>query len=281
MDVEPVDAEPVEAEPADGVWPKTQRLLRRTADGARAANARPGAVEALRRLRRALPGDPGFGDPLSTAGADGPAVVARLADRLFDEDARVSRELALGSLQLWHAALHRLGRGTTEDITLLFTDLVGFSDWALQVGDEDALTLLREVSAAQERPVVAHRGQVVKRLGDGLMAVFPAPQLAFDAVTDIRQRLDEVEVAGHRPQLRAGLHRGRPQQIGGDYLGVDVNVAARLMQKAGAGETLVSAPVVDGLDLERVETRRKKSFALLRVKGVPGDLTVYTATPRA
>jgi adenylate cyclase len=250
------------------------------AAGIRGFDRRPGTVEALRRLRRALPGDPGFGDPLSAAGQDGAAPIARIADRLFDEEPRATRELGLGALQVWQSMLERTGRGRGDhDVTILFTDLVGFSEWALYAGDEDALMLLREVAAAAEPEVLARRGRVVKRLGDGMMAVFPAPQLAFDAVCAIRTRLAEVSVAGHRPAMRAALHTGRPRAIGGDYLGVDVNVAARLAEKANAGEVLVSATALEGLDRQRVSTRRKKSFLLARLKGVPTDLAVYVAEP--
>ena len=265
----------------EGGWTRARAAAARVAESARTANRRASAVDALRRVRRALPGDPGFGDPLTAAGSDGAAVVARIADRLFDEEPRASHELALGALQVWHAAMQRTGRGRQPvELTLLFTDLVGFSGWALQAGDDDALVLLREVAKAQEPAVLACRGRIVKRLGDGLMAVFPSPQFAFDAVIDARLRLESVEVAGFRPLIRAGLHTGRPQVIGGDYLGVDVNVAARLMQKAGPGETLVSQTALAGLDQERVNARRKKAFVFGRVKGVPEDLAVYVATPR-
>jgi adenylate cyclase len=243
-------------------------------------DTRPGAVEALRRVRRALPGDPGFGDPLSAAGRDSAAVVARIADRLYDEQPRASRELGLGALQLWQSVLERTGRGRGDsELTVLFTDLVGFSDWALRVGDDAALQLLRQVAAAIEPPVLAHRGRVVKRMGDGLLATFPAPQLAFAAVTAARSRLATVEVAGHRPQLRGGLHTGRPKAIGDDVLGVDVNIAARLVQAAGADEVLVSATTLAGLDTSAVSVRRKKTFAFRTVKGVPADLAVYVVTP--
>jgi adenylate cyclase len=265
----------------DGRWASVRRASARAVQSASRVNRRQASVDALRRVRRALPGDPAFGDPLSAAGSDGAAVVARIADRLFDEEPRATHELALGALQLWHAAMQRAGRGRRGgELTLLFTDLVDFSRWALQAGDEEALLLLREVAKAQEPAVLAHRGRVVKRLGDGLMATFPAPQQAFDAVVDARERLESVEVAGFRPLIRAGVHTGRPQVIGGDYLGVDVNVAARLMQKAGPGETLVSETALAGLDADRVSTRRKKSFVFGRVKGVPDDLAVYAATPR-
>ena len=238
------------------------------------------AVAAVRRLRRALPGDPGFGDPLSAAGRDPAGTVARLADRLFDETPRASREAGLGLLQVWQALAERSGRGTGDaEVTLLFTDLVGFSSWALGAGDDAALALLRAVARAVEPAVVQHRGRVVKRLGDGLMATFPAPQLGFDAVQAARVRVAEIEVHGHRPVLRAALHTGRPRALGGDYLGVDVNVAARLCEKAGGDEVLVSDTALAGLDPERVSVRRKKTFAWTSVKGVPPDLVVYSARP--
>jgi adenylate cyclase len=253
----------------------------RAADAARAANRRRDVIDVVRRVRRALPGDPGFGDPLTAAGDDSAAVVARVADRLFDVEPRATQEVTLGALQVWHAALQRAGRGRgAAELTLVFTDLVSFSAWALRAGDEDALRLLRAVAMAQEPAFLARRGRIVKRLGDGVMAVFPSPQLAFDAVTGARERLEPVEVAGFRPVIRAGLHTGRPQLIGGDYLGVDVNIAARLMQQAAPGETLVSDTARPGLDPTRVNTRRTKSFMSGRMKGVPADLAVYAASPR-
>lgn len=252
--------------------------LRRLTGAARETDRSPAAVEAVRRLRRALPGDPGFGDPLSAAGRDPAGTVARVADRLFDEQPRALREVGLGALQVWQALAGR-SAGDAE-MTLLFTDLVGFSSWALSAGDDLALDLLRQVAKALEPPVAAHRGKVVKRMGDGLMATFPTSGLAFDAVVAARGRLAEVEVAGYTPQLRAALHTGRPKQLGGDYLGVDVNIAARLCERAGAGEVLVSDTALAGLDPERVAARRKKSFAWSSPKGVPADLVVYAATLR-
>ena len=247
----------------------------------RDVNGRPTVVDAVRRLRRVLPGDPGFGDPLSAAGRDSAGTVARVAERLFPERPSATRELGLGALQVWQAVAERTGRGTGDaELTILFTDLVGFSNWALLAGDDAALELLRAVAQAVEPPVLAHRGRVVKRLGDGLMATFPSSQLAFDAVEGARGRLRDVEVAGHRPQLKAALHTGRPKSLGGDYLGVDVNIAARLVEKAGADEVLVSDTALAGLDPERVQTRRKKSFAFTSPKGVPPGLVIYAAVPR-
>jgi adenylate cyclase len=249
-------------------------------DRLRAFDTGDAGVSIARRLRRALPGDPAFGDPLSTAGTDAAGVVARAAERVLDEEPRVSRELGLGALQVWQALAERAGRGRGDvELTLLFTDLVGFSSWALKVGDDLALQLLREVAQAVEPQVLAHRGRIVKRLGDGVMATFLDAQQAFDAVTEARVRLAEVEVDGFTPRLRAALHTGRPKAIGDDYLGVDVNVAARLVERAGPGEVLVSDVALAGLDPERVSARRKKSLFFSAPKGVPADMVVYAVTP--
>jgi adenylate cyclase len=227
-----------------------------------------------------LPGDPAFGDPLSTSGPDGAGVVARVADRLLDQQPSVAKELGLGALQVWQAATERVGGGRGErELTLLFTDLAGFSSWALKAGDESALQLLREVASAVEPPLAAHGGRVVKRLGDGLMATFLDPQQAFEAVIEARTRLAQVHVDGHRPRLRASLHTGRPKYLGGDYLGVDVNVAARLLERAHPDEVVASDVALAGLDPERVVARRKKSLLAGTPKGVPAGMVLYSLTP--
>ena len=91
-------------------------------------NHSPEVIAFIRRARRALPGDPDFGDPLSAAGEGGPRAAARAADRLLERDA-ASREVSLAGLQVWQALTERVsGRPANPEVTLVFTDLVGFSD---------------------------------------------------------------------------------------------------------------------------------------------------------
>lgn len=182
------------------------------------------------------------------------------------------RELGLGALQSWQALSESTGRGRGEsEVSLLFTDLVGFSAWALRAGDEAALELLREVGVGVEGAVGARRGRVVKRLGDGIMAAFGDPADATLAALDAQAAMDAIEVAGHRPCLRAGVHLGLPRKLGGDCLGVDVNVAARVADGARGGEVLVSDVVADRLDPQTFETGRRKR---LRASGAPRELRV-------
>ena len=93
----------------------------------------------------------------------------------------------------------------------MFTDLVDFSSWALGAGDAIALELLREVGDSTEAAVVAHRGRIVKRLGDGLMATFLSAQDAVDAALDAQAAVSEIDVEGYRPKMRAGIHCGSPR----------------------------------------------------------------------
>jgi adenylate cyclase len=72
--------------------------------------------------------------------------------------------------------------------------------------------------------------------------------------------------------MRAGVHFGRPRKLGGDYLGVDVNIAARVAEAASADEVLVSGAVADRLGGERVGLRKRRRF---KAKGAPRELEVY------
>jgi adenylate cyclase len=243
------------------------------AEAAKRVDASPRLVTMVKMLREFLPGDSEFGDSLSTGGKAQPQVVGRRLATLTSERPGALREAGLSALQVWQAVSEAQGRGRGErELTVVFTDLVEFSEWALDAGDDAALKLLRDVSEAIEPPVEQRGGEVVKRLGDGMVAVFAAPQSALDALLDARRRLETVEADGYRPQLRAGIHVGKPRCIGGDYLGVDVNVAARLAEEAGAGEILASDRLCEKIDGDAVRTKRKRRF---KVKGVPRDLGAY------
>jgi len=241
-----------------------------------------GRLETLAKLargaRRILPGDSDFGDPLSTGGDQASQVLGRRIAEISTDRPSILRELGLGTLQVYEA-LAAGGwdeRGESE-LTVVFTDLVRFSDWALDAGDTAATEMLRHVDGTITPVFAEHGGRIVKRLGDGLMATFLEPAAAVEGVLVAQAAVAGVQVLGARPKMRAGAHHGLPRRVGRDYLGVDVNIAARVAQAAKADELLISGTVREGLDDERFRVKRKLRF---RARGAPKDLEVYAVARR-
>jgi adenylate cyclase len=234
----------------------------------------PALTTVVRRFRKLLPGDERFGDPLSTAGDSQASVIGRQLADATAERPSLLREAGLTALQVWEAlSSEGDAQPGTSELAIVFTDLVNFSKWALEAGDGPALALLRDVGEAIEPPVRDNSGRVVKRLGDGMMAVFEDPRRGLAAIFEARERLDRVEAPGYVPGLRAGMHFGRPKQLGGDVFGVDVNAAARLTEHARANEVLVSDAALAELDTSGLRVRRKRLF---RAKGVPSQMQIYS-----
>lgn len=244
-------------------------------------NRSPAVVDLVRRVRRSLPGDPDFGDRLSASGEGGPRAAARVADRLLDRDA-ASREVSLGALQVWQALTERVsGTPANPEVTLVFTDLVGFSSWSLRSGDEATLRLLRRVAQVIEPPVLEAGGHIVKRMGDGMMAVFSDPETALRAMLVALEGVKNIDLDGYAPRMRVGIHTGRPQRIGSDWLGVDVNIAARVMERAGSGGLVVSHTTLEGIsedalaELAVTVKRQRRQMFSTKPEGVPDDLVMY------
>lgn len=246
--------------------------LARLREAAVRLDTHPAVLGAVEKLRRRAPGDPKFGDRLSTTERNPAALVARGVSALEPDRPSALHDLGLGALQVWQTLAESAGRGRGDrEVTLVFTDLVGFSSWALHAGDEAALDLLRAVGDAVEEPVFAHGGRVVKRLGDGLMAAFDDPQAAVDAALEAQQGVAEVSADGYRARLRIGVHAGCPRKVGKDYLGVDVNIAARVAEQAKGGEVLVSQPTLERFASDGLTCSRAKR---LKADGAPRELRV-------
>jgi adenylate cyclase len=254
----------------DAALDRAERISR-LRGAAKRIDSQPGLLAAANWLRARLPGDERFGDPLSTAGTAPVEVVARGVSSLRPEEREsVFQELSMAGLQLWQSVSEAAGRGRGEvPLAVVFTDLVGFSKWALKAGDAVTLDLLREVGAAQEAAVLARNGRITKRLGDGLMATFVDVEAAVEAALDAHDAIAEIQIDGYQPELRAGVHWGRPRKLGGDYLGVDVNVAARVCDAAKAGQVLVSDPAVAMLPQNGLVLGRRKR---LKADGTPREL---------
>jgi adenylate cyclase len=242
--------------------------------GMRWLDRQPGAVAVVQAGRRVIPGDGAFGDPMSTSGTSPAHALGRRVWMLSGGRWSLLAELALAGLQVadWLGEDVR-GIAAREEMSILFVDLRGFSQWALRAGDEAAAELLRGVDAVTTEVFETNGGVVVKRLGDGAMTIFAECDSALDAAFEAIARVREVRVDGYVPALRAGLHAGRPQRIGNDFVGVDVNIAARLCEVAPAGEVVISDAV-----RERVgDLWGSAPLSDVRLRGVPADVCIFIA----
>lgn len=125
------------------------------------------------------------------------------------------------------------------DLTVVFTDLEGFTSFTQHEGDGPASRLLGEHYAAVDDLVAGRGGRVVKRLGDGHLLTFPQPRAAVLA------GLDLLDAPPEPLRLRAGAHAGPVVAVGADVLGHVVNVASRVVDAAEGGHALVTTEVRD------------------------------------
>lgn len=163
------------------------------------------------------------------------------------------------------------GRDATESeralATILFTDIVGSTEKAAELGDLGWRQLLERHDAAVRRQLSLHRGREVKTMGDGFLATFDGPARAIRCASAVRE-----EVAGLGIEVRAGIHTGEVELIGDDVGGMAVNIGARIGALADPGEVLVSSTVrelVVGSGLEFEERGIEK------LKGAPGEWRLY------
>jgi len=248
---------------------KLAAALRRT-------DEKPRLLVAAKLARELLPGDSGYGDPLSTTGSNPSQQLGRRLSTITAERPSLLGEIGLSALQVWGSISSQGADQGEMEMAILFTDLVDFSDWSLRAGDTVAVELLRDVGAAIEPAVADHRGVVVKRLGDGLMAAFEDPQDAVEAALDAGAAIAALDADGYEPQMRAGVHIGKPRRLGDDYFGTDVNIAARVAEAASGSEVLVSDPVRERLDEQRLKLKRRR----FKAKGAPKELAVYSVKRR-
>jgi class 3 adenylate cyclase len=128
-----------------------------------------------------------------------------------------------------------IGSGNRVLATVLFTDLVGSTATASEVGDARWRGLLSEHFVGARAELERYRGREVKTTGDGLLATFDSPAQALRCARAIQQ-------LAHRDglQIRAGVHIGEVELVDDDIRGVTVHEASRIVASAGADEILVS-----------------------------------------
>ena len=167
--------------------------------------------------------------------------------------------------------------------TVLFADLRGSTALYETLGNAEATSVVTHAVNGVARAVPAAGGQVIKTLGDGLMAVFDKPSLALKAAQQMHENLDEMVARGNERgaspglrglKLQVALARGEVVEMSGDCFGDAVNVAARLLDHAGDNETLVTAEVLQDLSASTLRRFRSLDWVHLRGRAEPVQVHV-------
>lgn len=152
--------------------------------------------------------------------------------------------------------------------TVLFTDIIGSTERAAQLGDREWRNLLERYYGVVRREVARFRGREVDTAGDGFLARFDGPARAIRCACAIRDAVRSVGL-----EIRAGLHTGECEVIGEKLSGIAVHIGARVAGIAGAGEVLVSQTVKDLVAGSGLEFEDRGTHTL---KGVPGDWRLFS-----
>jgi class 3 adenylate cyclase len=150
---------------------------------------------------------------------------------------------------------------------VLFTDVVGSTELARELGDQRWSRLLAAQRRVIRSELKAHRGREVDTAGDGFFAVFEGPA---DAVRCAFAAVRKVQDLGL--DIRAGVHFGEVEREGDNAHGIVVHTGARVMAQAGAAEVLITQTVKDLVAGARFGLAERGVFEL---KGVPGSWTLF------
>jgi class 3 adenylate cyclase len=162
----------------------------------------------------------------------------------------------------------RLGAETDRALlTVLFTDIVGSTERAAELGDRRWRDLLDSHRTVMRHELARYRGREVATTGDGFLATFDGPARAIRCAIGAREAVRQLGL-----EIRAGLHTGECELLGEDVGGIAVHIGARVAASARPGEVLVSSTVKDlvagsGLQFEDRGTRT--------LKGIPDEWRLF------
>jgi class 3 adenylate cyclase len=153
--------------------------------------------------------------------------------------------------------------------TVLFTDIVGSTERAAELGDRRWRELLEAHERAVRAELARYGGREVDSAGDGFFATFDGPARAIRAASAIQESVRRLGI-----ELRAGLHTGECELANGKVRGIAVHTGARVAALAEPGEVLVSSTVRDLVAGSGIAFEERGEHEL---KGVPGTWRLYAA----
>ena len=223
-------------------------VLNRTGD-------RPSIVGGSRCLAQAIPG----ARHVEVPGVDH-SISAGDSETILEEIERFLKEA-------WEERAWEDAESDRVLATVLFTDIVGSTAKAVELGDARWRELVEAHHALIRRQLVRFRGNELDTAGDGFFASFDGPARAIRCARVISDSVGELGL-----QVRAGVHTGECEQMQGKVGGIAVHIGARVAAEAGPGEVVVSSTVRDLVAGSGIEFKERGAFEL---KGVPGEWRLF------
>jgi DNA-binding beta-propeller fold protein YncE len=153
----------------------------------------------------------------------------------------------------------------------MFTDIVGSTELASQLGDKQWRQVLGRHNSILRKNLKRHGGREVDTAGDGFFATFDQPAAAVACARAASAELAQIDIA-----IRAGIHMGEVEVEGGDVSGLAVHIGSRVMSGAGPGEVLVSSTVRDLMTGSELSFEDRGVHPL---RGVPAEWHLYAVEP--
>jgi class 3 adenylate cyclase len=253
-------------------------------------SASPSAVVALRRMnmeidaRHTLPAIRVPTLVLCRAGdGDYPDQARYIADRIpgaefleipgkdhgyFVEPEQIAQEVKRFLYGIWERGHWNVVEPDRVLATVLFTDIVGSTEKAVQLGDRAWRELLEQHHAVIRRQLIRYHGKELDTAGDGFFASFDGPARAIRCACAMAEAVKELDL-----EVRAGLHTGECELVEGKVGGIAVHIGARVAKAAQPGEVLVSSTVKDLVAGSGLQFRERGTAEL---NGVPGEWRLYS-----
>jgi eukaryotic-like serine/threonine-protein kinase len=153
--------------------------------------------------------------------------------------------------------------------TILFLDIVSSTEHVTKLRDRRWVELRRSFFELIRKQLAAFNGREIATAGDGMLAIFDRPAAAIHCAFAMSQGVEKLGL-----QMRAGIHTGECELVGGDVIGIAVHIGARVASQAAAAEVLVSSTVRDLLAGGDIRFVDRGSYVL---KGVAGEWHLFAA----
>ncbi|HVO37943.1 MAG TPA: adenylate/guanylate cyclase domain-containing protein, partial [Spirochaetia bacterium] len=171
---------------------------------------------------------------------------------------------------------YKFRRENTQTLTVFFIDIAGYTEKSTAIDPSALMKLIRAFEEIVTTTITGSRGTVVKKMGDGILAVFKHPLNAVVAALAVQQKIHDysaMRVEQEKFQARIGLNTGPVIRRDNDIFGEHVNIASRMQNKASSGEVILTEATYS----EIRDYVRCTSLGKIEVKGIKDPVMAYTA----